>query len=120
MPELTGARLKMVREMIVINGLISIEIYELLLISKQKNQHIIAPLTINLCINNGKKPSTEFYFQSIMVIELINHAIYLLLSDASELEQLPFRDLLEHLDALYIAVGPFNPICLYPWTIRIE
>ena len=55
-----------------------------------------------------------------MVIELINHAIYLLLSDASELEQLPFRDLLEHLDPLYIAVGPFDPICLCPWTIRIE
>ena len=55
MPELAGARLKMVREMIVINGLISIEIYELLF-----NNNSYISIVIKLIINNFKTKKSAY------------------------------------------------------------
>ena len=54
-PELTGARLKMVREMIVINSLISIEIYELLF-----NNNSYISIVIKLIINNFKTKKSAY------------------------------------------------------------
>ena len=55
MPELAGARLKMVREMIVINSLISIEIYELLF-----NNNLYISIVIKLIINNFKTKKSAY------------------------------------------------------------
>lgn len=55
MPELAGARLKMVREMIVINSLISIEIYELLF-----NNNSYISIVIKLIINNFKTKKSAY------------------------------------------------------------
>ena len=55
MPELAGARLKMVREMIVINSLISIGIYELLF-----NNNSYISIVIKLIINNFKTKKSAY------------------------------------------------------------